>query len=61
MNEITVVWVCPNCNTSNSDDFAQTVVPMCESCEIEFFWGDVLDDDTLIDVNTAFALMQGED
>lgn len=57
MNSVQVTWMCPLCETANTDDYARTSVPICGQCEREAEWEDVLDAGALLDANTAPAIM----
>lgn len=51
MNEIAIGWTCPDCGCANTDDFAQTAIPMCAGCDKEFYWDDVLSLDKMAAAN----------
>ena len=38
-------WTCPKCNSENLDDFGDSVLLLCENCEQDFLWEDVLSDE----------------
>ena len=57
MNEVLVAWVCPLCETVNTDDYARTSVPICGQCDREAEWEDVLDAGAQLEANTALAIL----
>jgi len=35
-------WICPECQTTNLDDWMLTAFPVCENCNKEIWWEDIL-------------------
>jgi len=58
MKDYIIGWTCPNCRTANRDSFFHTAGPMCESCEAEFIWDDLIDDQTMESANRYFVIWQ---
>ena len=55
INGTEVRWRCPSCRTYNTDDYAETAVPMCEACEEEFWWSEFLVPGEIVQLNKAYA------
>lgn len=57
---IIATWDCPECQADNSDDYSQTVRPACAECGLDFEWGEVLDPDAIISLNSLLEDMARE-
>ena len=42
METIEIIWICPDCQSKNLDDFIQTAEPLCDNCGDTYQWGDIL-------------------
>lgn len=54
MNDYIIGWACSKCSCSNRDSFFFTAGPMCEKCEADFRWDDLLDAEDMRIANAYF-------
>lgn len=43
-----IQWTCSQCGCDNTDYYHLTAIPMCENCDHEFDWGELLMPGTIV-------------
>jgi hypothetical protein len=56
--EMVVEWTCPHCKTINQDDYVATLFPVCEMCDYDADWEEILTEEQWDKGNAILKAME---